>query len=201
MQKFKQAVAAVAITGVFCAVFAAEPAGIFTDPRDDKTYKTVKIGNQTWMAENLNTKTDGSWCYNEDESNCEKYGRLYEWKEALEVCPTGWHLSSRKDWSDLITKMSGYKGAGAKLKAKSGWEGSGNGTDDYGFSAMPGGYRNSNSDFRNAGSNGYWWTNNGSGKTQAYYRGMNSDKAVREETVSVDESKQGSLFSVRCVAD
>ncbi|MCL1957040.1 MAG: fibrobacter succinogenes major paralogous domain-containing protein [Fibromonadales bacterium] len=183
-----------------CA-YADESAGTFTDTRDEKTYKTVKIGTKTWMAENLNIKTDGSLCYNEDEANCEKYGRLYEWKEALEACPAGWHLSSRQDWSDLITKMSGYKGAGTKLKATSGWDGSGNGADDYGFSALPGGYRNSKSVFSNAGNKGYWWTNNGPSKTKAYYRGMSSDKAVLEETVSIDESKQGSFFSVRCVAD
>ncbi|MDR2583043.1 MAG: fibrobacter succinogenes major paralogous domain-containing protein [Fibromonadaceae bacterium] len=201
MQKFRQSLVALAIMGAFCVAYADELAGTFTDTRDDKTYKTIKIGSLTWMAENLNTKTDGSLCYNEDEANCEKYGRLYEWKEALEACPAGWHLSSRQDWSGLITKMGGYKGAGTKLKATSGWDGSGNGADDYGFSALPGGHRNSKSVFSNAGNKGYWWTNSGPSNTKAYYRGISSDKAVLEETVSVEESKQGSFFSVRCVAD
>ncbi len=202
MQKFRRIVAALAISGAFCVAFAAEPVtGTFTDTRDGKTYKTVKIGNLTWMAENLNTKTDDSWCYNEDESNCEKYGRLYKWKEALEVCPEGWHLSSRNDWSNLITKMAGYKEAGVKLKTESGWEQNGNGADNYGFSALPGGYRNNSGDFSNAGNKGYWWTSICPNKTQAYYRSMSTDKAVREETVSVDESKKVSFFSVRCVED
>jgi hypothetical protein len=106
------------------------------------TYKTVTVGGKTWMAENLNVKTDGSWCYDNKESNCEKYGRLYSWNAAMTACPAGWHLPSRDEWGELAKAAGGrWKygtggKAGKKLKAKSGWNGKGNGTDDYGFSAL-----------------------------------------------------------------
>jgi uncharacterized protein (TIGR02145 family) len=97
------------------------------------------------MAENLNIKTDGSWCYDNDESNCDKYGRLYNWNAAKTACPAGWHLPSREEWGNLA-KAAGGTGeygtggkAGKKLKAKSGWDNKGNGTDDYGFSVLLGG--------------------------------------------------------------
>ncbi|MDR2694074.1 MAG: fibrobacter succinogenes major paralogous domain-containing protein, partial [Chitinispirillales bacterium] len=117
-------------------------AGTFTDSRDGKTYNTVKIGKQTWMAENLNYGTSsGSWCYNDRDSYCKKYGRLYEWETAKKTCPSGWHLPSRQEWEALVTYAGGYEAAGKRLKSTIGWNDSGSGTDDYGFSALPGGGR------------------------------------------------------------
>jgi len=113
----------------------------FTDPRDGKVYRTVKIGSQVWMAENLAYAAEGSKCYNNEESNCEKYGRLYDWDTAMKSCPAGWHLPSREEWQTLVDFAGGGKIAGEKLKAKSGWndyEGkSGNGTDEYSFLGYP----------------------------------------------------------------
>ncbi len=72
-----------------------------TDVRDGKTYKTVKIGEQTWMAENLNFDNTGSYCYANKQENCDKYGRLYTWEAAKNVCPTGWHLPTEEEWQQL----------------------------------------------------------------------------------------------------
>jgi len=135
----------------------------FTDTRDNKTYRTVKIGKLTWMAENLNYKTnttsiDSSWCYNDDNANCEKYGRLYNLNAARTACPAGWRLPDTNDLKDLVAAAGGWSVAGKNLKSQTGWYRNGNGTDKFEFTALPGGYRNSNGDFRyDAGLFGYWW--------------------------------------------
>jgi len=133
---------------------------ILTDSRDGKKYKYVKIGSQTWMAENLNYNANGSKCYEDKESNCQKYGRLYDWETAMKSCPSGWHLPNNKEWEELVDFAGSiWELVGAKLKAKSGWNGGGNGTDDYGFSALPGGFGLHGS-FSNVGDFGNWWSAN-----------------------------------------
>ena len=77
------------------------------DMRDGKKYKTVKIGSQTWMAENLNYETQDSYCYENDESNCSKYGRLYTWTAAKKACPSGWHLPSKAEFETLFSSVGG----------------------------------------------------------------------------------------------
>ncbi|WP_176495017.1 FISUMP domain-containing protein [Fibrobacter sp. UWT3] len=136
--------------------------GKLVDNRDGQTYKTVKIGTQTWMAENLNYKVDSSFCYNNEESYCSKYGRLYSWAAAVGkseaecgygyicslpsgkirgVCPEGWHLPDSTEWNVLFDAV-GVKKIGTKvLKSMSGWDN--NGSDAYGFSALPAGLRQS----------------------------------------------------------
>jgi len=109
---------AVAVVGLAGSV-AAQQIGSFTDSRDGQKYKTVVIGGKTWMAENMNVKTGVSWCYDDDESNCKKYGRLYAWSTAAKmVCPSGWHLPSRQEWDNLTKAAGGEKTAGKKLKAE-----------------------------------------------------------------------------------
>ena len=110
-----------------------------TDTRDGKVYRTVTIGNQIWMAENLNYKTDSSFCYNDSAEYCAKYGRLYVWTAAMDACPEGWHLPDTTEWVTLITAVGGKSTAGKMLKSTSGWNSDGNGTDDFGFTVLPAG--------------------------------------------------------------
>jgi uncharacterized protein (TIGR02145 family) len=121
-------------------------ANTLKDLRDGKVYKTVKIGDQVWMAENLNFETDSSFCYRDSVEYCAKYGRLYTWTAAMNACPDGWRLPSETDFVNLVKAVGGEKEAGTKLKSTSGWndyEGeSGNGTDAFGFSALPAGAGN-----------------------------------------------------------
>ena len=110
-----------------------------TDTRDGKVYRTVTIGNQIWMAENLNYKTDSSFCYNDSAEYCAKYGRLYIWDAAMDACPSGWHLPDTAEWKTLLAAVGGDSIAGTKLKSTSGWNSDGNGTDDFGFTVLPAG--------------------------------------------------------------
>jgi uncharacterized protein (TIGR02145 family) len=158
-----------------------------------QTYKTVRIGNQTWMAKNLNYNASGSMCYDNNQSNCAKYGRLYNWATARTVCPTGWHLPSDAEWTTL-TNFIGNE-AGRKLKATSGWNNNGNGTDDYGFAALPGGYGGSDGGFNLAGYDGLWWSSSEYDASDAY-----AQKIGRNfEGVNTGYSDKSYLFSVRCL--
>ena len=178
--------------------------GKFTDPRDGKVYKTVKIGKQVWFAENLNFDCKGSKCYNDDPKNAEKYGRLYDWETAKKACPRGWHLPSNEEWNELVDFAGGLgenelaKAAGKKLKAKSGWEDdegkSGNGIDKYGFSALPGGgFIHS---FDNVGLQGYWWSAFEYYTKSAYLRIM-----FQSNIFTWYVHDRSCLFSVRCIRD
>jgi uncharacterized protein (TIGR02145 family) len=159
------------LVAIASLAIAAHAQGL-TDARDGKVYRTVKIGTQTWMAENLNYNASGSECYGNSEANCQKYGRLYNWRTAMEACPAGWHLPGSAEWETLYRVMDSNvnmkdnrpsKMAGKYLKAASGWNPYNkyipvNGTDKLGFSALPGGkkYYSRNS-FSNLGDYGYWW--------------------------------------------
>ncbi|GBU20859.1 hypothetical protein R80B4_00746 [Fibrobacteres bacterium R8-0-B4] len=166
-------------------------------PPPAQTYKTVVIVGKRWMAENLNINRGNSWCYDNNNSNCDKYGRLYDWNTAKTACPKGYHLPSRQEWRSLVDYAGGDKKAGKKLKARSGWNSNDNGKDDFGFSALPGGYRTSDGSFYSAGSYGLWWTAAENGGDLAYGRGMNNGN----DRVGENDGSKGLALSVRCVED
>jgi len=87
----------------------------FEDFRDGKRYRTVRIGDKCWMAENLNYKSSDSWCYDDDSANCAKYGRLYRGGRAREVCPEGWHLTTLSEWLELIEQFGEIDSAWSAL--------------------------------------------------------------------------------------
>jgi uncharacterized protein (TIGR02145 family) len=143
---------------------------------DMSNYATVVIGEQTWMAENLDYAVEGGMCYNNDSLNCERYGRLYDCETAKTVCPRGWRLPTAEDWDvlmDFVQTDNGYSydglasKAGLYLKAVDGWDSynstvqnkwiSGNGLDKYGFAALPGGCGYDDGSFYYIGEEGYWW--------------------------------------------
>jgi len=177
----------------------------------------VEIGNQIWTAENMNHEpsSGNSWCYDNDDSYCDKYGRLYDWEAAMSVCPNGWRLPSRGDWDILAEFVGGVRPdyyydedlhvwlyVGSKLKAKNGWNinvnGIGNGTDDYGFAALPGGdyYYGY---FGGVGSESCWWTATESANG-AYIRYMGLWDGYEDTMLEfIDENVYGSY--VRCVRD
>jgi uncharacterized protein (TIGR02145 family) len=171
--------------------------GCSSDSDDSDNYESVVIGTQTWMKKNLSIETEGSWCYDEDSASCETYGRLYTWQAAMVACPSGWHLPSNAEWQTLVDFAGGEETAGAKLKSVSGWNSGGNGTDDFGFSALPGGYRYSDGDFNSAGDRGSWWsaTENGGYASYAYFRYMDDDN----DYVGRADNDKNSGFSVRCL--
>ena len=197
------ALAALAVIAAGCARDAVQT---FTDTRDGKTYRTVRIGGLTWMAENLNFVTDSSVCYNNDESNCQKYGRLYTWDDAMKACPAPWRVPDTADWNKLALAVGGQYGerkhrweiAGKKLKSKTGWsklkDGS-RGTDEFGFSALPGG-EGFGVRFGSAGSNGYWWSAvEEPWDSDAWFLGM----AYNCDYVGSSYDSKYSKFSLRCV--
>jgi uncharacterized protein (TIGR02145 family) len=175
--------------------------GTFIDKRDDKTYKWVRIGDQVWMAENLAYDAgEGCWAYENDPGNVDKYGYLYNWETANEVCPDGWQLPNDDEWDELENYVGndGHSGSeGTALKSTSGWNDNGNGTDDYGFSGLPGGYRGSNGDFDLIGSNGDWWSATEGYTFRAWHRGLHYDN---ENFIRNDDYKDYG-FSVRCLRD
>jgi len=162
------------------------------------SYDYVQLGGKKWMKKNLNIATADSWCYEFSTANCDKYGRLYTWDAAKAACQSvGWRLPSRGDWRDLVTSMGDEETAGKKLKSKNGWNENGNGTDDYKFSALPGGTRNTDGGFYMAGNHGFWWTATEDGSDNAYRR----DIGYVLDNVYEVSNDRGFGFSVRCVKD
>jgi uncharacterized protein (TIGR02145 family) len=173
--------------------------GEVVDDRDKQVYKTVKIGNQTWMAENLNYKTENSYCYGNADSNCVKYGRLYTWTVAKNSCLSDWHLPTKEEWSSLIVTVGDANKGGRTLKSVNDWYGNGNGTDIYGFSALPAGMGKSSI---NMTKYAYFWSsseyNDNGDRSRAFSLSLdyNSDYVGL-----VTANKSDAALSVRCIKD
>jgi uncharacterized protein (TIGR02145 family) len=218
----------IAITFTFSC--SSDDGGGVDKGNDIGNYRTVQIGNQKWMAENLNYNVSSSKCYGEDgqimvdydeetetyiyttlsnaeiQANCDKYGRLYDWATAKTICPSGWHLPSDAEWQTLINYVETQKScndcAGKYLKATSSWndyydnfygEIFANGTDEYGFSALPGGYGLYDGHFRYVGSIGFWWSaTEDAGSHNTWDMGYIS-------SVTRDHNDEENLYSVRCI--
>ncbi len=171
--------------------------GNLLDTRDGQTYKTVTIGTQTWMAQNLNYETVGSFCYNNNALNCTKYGRLYIWTAAKVACFTGWHLPTKAEFEALLSAVGDQSLAGIKLKSTSGWIGSGNGLDVFSFSALPAGRWSNNGGFDDEGYNADFWSSTENTSDGAYYMILyyNGNGA---RLLNLNKNYG---FSVRCVKD
>jgi len=169
----------------------------FCDKRDGKKYVYVTIGTRDWMAENLNYNANNSRCYGDNtggdsQNNCDKYGRLYLFNTVLNqaCCPEGWNSPNNETWAELVDAVG--SSSGTKLKAENGWT-SGNGTDDFGFSALPGGNSNTSGGFSNAGTSGWWWTSTFSDLDNASYWRMNSGTSASRQI-----GGRNTYGSVRC---
>ena len=205
------------------------------DPRDEQYYGTIQIGNQCWMAQNLNigsmiigdstqsnNDTIEKYCYDNLESNCNEFGGLYQWDEMMQyvtdtsaqgICPSGWYIPTDYEWKilegtvdsqfgvgDPIWNTGGYRGfdAGFHLKSTTGWGTTGNGDDSFGFTALPGGYRDTDGSFGSLGSADYFWAstewwNDSSAIRRHLHHNLNS--IYRSEWVKT------AGYSIRCVKD
>ncbi|MBO7059729.1 MAG: hypothetical protein J6W54_01340 [Fibrobacter sp.] len=156
---------------------------------DGKKYKTIKIGEQTWMAENLNYKTGESWCYKDEDSSCDKYGRLYDWETATNLCPEGWKLPSADDFTKLYT----FHKDGRFLRSREGWKNEG-GLNFWGFNLLPGGGYN-DGDFFDEKVSAYLWTSDSSSDyADAFFVSYYGDPSIKPFN-----KKTG--HSVRCIKE
>lgn len=191
------------------------------DVRDDQVYRIALLGRgdsaRTWMVENLNyVLNDGeqSWCYENKEENCEKFGRLYTWAAVLDrpeeecgygqkcnvanpfrgLCPEGWHVSTKEEWQMLFKMEEEDDTAGEMLRSKNGWKEGVKGTDALGFAAMPGGYYEEGV-FYGKSETALFWTSNFIDKFSAQSYGMTYDsKDVTYEAIDEDLG-----LALRCV--
>ena len=213
------------------------------DSRDGKVYKTVKIGEQVWMAENLNYSDSAEtpslktrmWCYNDQPKNCDVGGAFYTWSAAIDsialynggkgvicgydkkcdlpakvqgICPDGWHLPDSTEWSALFKEVGGSSTAGTPLKSQKGWDiikassSNGNGTDTYGFAAIPVGLIEHEAKYtwhspRYNGMLAYFWVaTEGSAKTAFTAQFENANRYTWLHYTAKDMG-----ISIRCVKD
>jgi len=190
--------------------------------QEGNSFITVMIGDQLWMAENLNVlsfangdsipkarseeewedagdEARPAWCYYAyDDGNGQKYARLYNWYAVTDprgLAPKGWHIPSDEEWNKLSDQLG--NDAGTKIRSKDGWKTNDNTNNKTGFSALPGGYCNESGVFRGLGEVSCLWSATESSDKFAYYRFLKQDS---DELFKLDYGK-GDGFSCRCIKD
>lgn len=219
----------VVATAFFCACgdsdspsSASQILGTITDSRDGKTYKTVSIGSQIWMAENLNYETANSFCYYNNRDNCDKYGRLYIWSAAMDsagiwssngmgcgdasicspiypvqgACPMGWHLPTMVEFETLFALVGDQYIAGQMLKATRSWIDRRKERDSYSFSALAAGFRN-DENFILEGHDASFWSSTEFSDESAYFVELSD----YNDYADLRPLYKNFAFSVRCVKD
>jgi uncharacterized protein (TIGR02145 family) len=189
--------------------------------KDGNTYKTVKIGKQEWMAENLNVShyrngdeipqvqdkeewdklTTGAWCYYENfTENGTIYGKIYNWyavNDSRGLAPEGCHIPTDEEWTKLTDFLGGEQVTGPKLKSSTGWDEDFAGNNSSGFTALPGGYRTHDGYFCNKGRNAIFWTSTELNSERVWFRNViGSIPDVYRPTYDKNFG-----LSVRCIKD
>lgn len=176
--------------------------GSFVDPRDGTEYRTVRLGSQLWLGENLRFEEEGSWVYEESLDNESTYGRLYDWEGAIHACPSGWHLPSLAEWMELFNAVGGPEVAGGRLKelGTGHWQEPNSGaTNTSRFGGLPGGARrNPSGTYHGIGMFGAFWssTEQGDRSAWAFFLGYHYPEVGPRTSTSKSFG-----FSVRCLSD
>jgi len=185
---------------------------------------TVAVGGQQWLGKNLNVdrfangdpipqaqtedewiradaQQQPAWCYyNNDPANGRTYGKLYNWYavyDARGLAPTGWHVPSDAEWTQLTGYLGGEAIAGTKMKSVNLWDNNGNGDNSSGIAGLPGGSRDADGTFGGIGKYGFWWSSSENTADKAWYRGLDFGGGI----AFVYYFNKACGFSVRCVRD
>jgi uncharacterized protein (TIGR02145 family) len=174
---------------LFALRITAQETGTYKDTRNDKSYKTVKIGKQIWMAENLAFKVQkGCWAYNDDQANVARFGYLYSWETAKSICPSGWHLPNKKEFETLINNCGGSTEVTYKAILSGGCTG---------LSVLLNGYREENGDFLGLGDHTVFWSSTADSNDYAWSLYVNDF----DSDFIMGTGNHSCSFSVRCLKD
>ncbi len=221
-KKMKQLIASFSLTLILMVILYKGAYSQVTK-MEAETYKSVKIGNQIWMAENLSVShfrngdpitqanTEQEWskagslhqaafCYSNNDSANKKEGKLYNWyalNDPRGLAPKGWHLSTDEEWTTLTNYLGGEAVAGYKIKSSSGWDKGSTDSNESGFDALPCGNRDQWGDFVGKGSRGYWWSSTENVGFGAWYRFL--PEGVNKLFRMMHGKEEG--MSVRCIQE